>query len=355
MDVTALRAQRLRSHGLSAPAASVADAAAHLLATQAQEFWGGRWALALRSRGAPTLRQVDAAFDRGDLVRTWTMRGTLHIVPARDAAWMLEVTAHRQLRQVSRVLAQEGADDDTVRHAERIARAALRGGGRLTRAEFAAALEAGGVRTVGQRLYHLILALGLRGVVCWGPVVPRDGGPTREQWLVLGEDWISDAAAPADPLAELFSRYIAGHGPAGARDFAWWTGLPLTLSRQAAAAASGSLLEVDEGLFVARAQPRRSAAAAAVVALPPFDEYYLSYADRSVACHPALHRAVGPGANGMVKAAILARGEVVGTWTHSLAVGRRADAPLPELLVPDAAAPAEVAAALDRYAAFIAG
>src|SRR5690606_36837851 len=51
MDVTALRAQRLRSHRLSAPAASVADAAAHLLATQAQEFWGGRWALALRSRG----------------------------------------------------------------------------------------------------------------------------------------------------------------------------------------------------------------------------------------------------------------------------------------------------------------
>ena len=92
-----------------------------------------------------------------------------------------------------------------------------------------------------------------------------------------------------------------------------------------------------------------------MVALPPFDEYYLSYADRSVACHPALHRAVGPGANGMVKAAILARGEVVGSWTHSLAVGRRADAPLPELLVPDAAAPAEVAAALDRYAAFIAG
>ncbi|HET8926566.1 MAG TPA: winged helix DNA-binding domain-containing protein [Microbacterium sp.] len=350
-----LRSERLRSHRLSAPAPSVTEAAAHLLATQAQEFWGGRWALAQRTRGAPALSRVDAAFESGDLVRTWTMRGTLHIVPAADAGWMLGVTAERQLRQASRILRGEWIDDDALLRAERIVRAALRGGGRLTRREFADVLDAGGVPTAGQRVYHLIVALALRGVLCWGPVVPRDGAPTREQWLVLCDEWITGSAAPQDPLAELFRRYIAGHGPAGIRDFAWWTGLPLTISRQVAEAASDSLVEVGEGVFASPSRPRRSPHAPEVVALPPFDEYYISYADRSVACDPAFLAAVGPGVNGMVKAVLLARGEVVGTWTHSLAVGRHSDAPVPELLAPGAATDAEVAAALDRYAAFITG
>lgn len=350
-----MRAERLRAHRLSAPAPSVAAAAAHLLAIQAQEFWGGRWALAQRTRGAPALSRVDAAFDSGDLVRTWTMRGTIHIVPARDAGWMLGVTAARQLRQASRILRTEGIDDDGVRRAERVVRAALRGGGRLTRREFADVLAAGGLPAGGQRVYHLIVALALRGTVCWGPVVPRDGAPTREQALVLCEEWITDAAAPQDPLAELFARYIAGHGPAGIRDFAWWTGLPLTVSQQAAEAASDALVEVDDGLFTAPTRPRRSPNAPEVVALPPFDEYYISYADRTVACDPAFLAAVGPAANGMVKPVLVARGEVVGTWTHSLAVGRHAEPAVPELLAPGAATDAEVAAALERYAAFVAG
>ena len=365
MDAAALRAgrvtadrvrpERLRSHRLSAPAPTVAEAAAHLLATQGQEFWGGRWALALRTRGNPTRSRVDAAFDDGGLVRTWTMRDTLHIVPARDAGWMLGVTAERQMRQASRVLAAEGIDDDTVRRAERIVRGALRGGDRLTRREFADVMDAGGVPTAGQRVYHLIVALALRGVLCWGPVVPRDGAPTREQFLVQCEEWIAGSAAPPEPLAELFRRYIVGHGPAGVRDFAWWTGLPLTLSRQAAEAASDALVQVDDGVFASPAGPRRSPNAPEVVALPPFDEYYISYADRSVACDPAFLADVGPGVNGMVKPVLLARGEVVGTWTHSLAVGRHDDSPVPELLAPGAATDAEIAAALDRYAAFIAG
>lgn len=350
-----LRSERLRSHRLSAPARTVGEAAAHLLASQGQEFWGGRWALALRTRGNPALSRVDAAFDSGELVRTWTMRGTLHIVPARDAGWMLGVTAERQMRQASRVLAAEGIDDGLVRRAERIVRGALRGGNRLTRREFADVMETGGVPTAGQRVYHLIVALALRRVLCWGPVVSRDGAPTREQVLVLSEEWIAESAAPQDPLAELFRRYIVGHGPAGARDFAWWTGLSLTLSRQAAEAASDALVEVDDGVFVSSSRPRRSLNAAEVVALPPFDEYYISYADRSVACDPAFLAAVGPGVNGMVKPVLLARGEVVGTWTHSLAVGRHRDSPVPELLVAGAAADAEVADALDRYAAFITG
>lgn len=357
MDLAAIRAERLRSHRLSSPAPSVLDAASHMLATQAQEFWGGRWAIAARTRGRTTVRDVDAAFDRGEIVRSWTQRGTIHLLPAADLAWVLSLTGERQSRQAAAVRRAEAIDEEELARAEALARTALRGGERLARKELFDVLEAGGVSTARQRGYHLLVALSLRAVVCQGPVVPRDAGPTREQYLVLTEDWVTDAASPADPAAELFFRYIASHGPAGARDFAWWTGLPLGVSRAAAEAASDRLVLVEdepEPLYVAAgARPRASSMAPPVVALPPFEEYYLSYADRTVPCAPEFLTAIGPSMNGIVRPIIVARGEVIGVWTHSVAVGRHADSPVPELFAPGMATDAEVGAALDRYRDFI--
>ena len=69
MNPTRLLDARLRSHRLSAPARSATDAARHLLAVQSQDFLAGRWALGVRTSGAPTLRSVDRTFARGALVR----------------------------------------------------------------------------------------------------------------------------------------------------------------------------------------------------------------------------------------------------------------------------------------------
>lgn len=357
MDIATLRHERLRSHRLSAPAPTVAEAASHMLATQAQEFWGGRWAIASRTAGRPTVRDIDAAFDRGEIVRSWTQRGTIHLLPARDLAWVLSITGERQARQVAAVRRAEGIDDAEMQCAERLARGALAGGNRLTRKELFEVFEAGGVSTARQRGYHLLVSLSLRTVVCQGPVVPREGGPTREQYMVLTEEWVTDAATPADPHAELFYRYIASHGPAGVRDYAWWTGLPLGVSRAAAEAASDRLVlvgdEPEPQYLAADPRPEIDPTAPPVLALPPFEEYYLSYADRSVPCAPEFLTAIGPSMNGIVRPILVAHGEVIGVWAHSVAVGRHADDPIPELFSPDAAAGDEVSAALARYRHFI--
>ncbi|MGB4779754.1 DNA glycosylase AlkZ-like family protein, partial [Microbacterium sp.] len=92
----------------------------------------------------------------------------------------------------------------------------------------------------------------------------------------------------------------------------------------------------------------------AVVALPPFEEYYISYADRSAACPPERAATVGPGVNGLVKPILLAGGEIVGVWRHSLAAGKHHLEPEYELHM-DAVDPASVDAALARYARFIRG
>ncbi len=353
MDISRARALRWRSHRIASPAPSVGEAAAHMLAVQGQEFWGGRWALAARTKGDLALSDVDAAFDRGELVRSWTMRGTIHVVPAADLAWVLSVTGERQQRSAAARLRQLGLDADDLRRAESVARAALTGGNRLTRAELFAVLGDAGIDPVGQRGVHVLYDLSMRMLVCQGPVVPRSGGPTREQYVVLAEEWLPHARTPDDPLAELFVRYIDGHGPAGAADFAWWAGLPIGMARTAAEAARDRLTEVEDGVYVAPAMPHRHPTAPDVVALPPFEESFISYADRTIACAPEFLAAVGPGLNGIVRPVLVARGEIVGVWTHSLALKRHTDDPVPQLFARDAATDEEIAAALDRYRAFI--
>lgn len=356
MDVHELRAARLRAHRLTAPATGVGEAAAHMLAVQAQEFWGGRWALGARTAGAPTLSDVDAAFDAGALVRTWTQRGTIHIIPAVDLAWVLSVTSDRQQRSVPGRLRELGIDDDLLARAERVARDALRGGERLTRAELFDVWDAAGIDPNGQRGVHVVRMLSLRSVLVHGPIVARgDGAPTRQQYLVLADEWITASAAPADPPAEFFVRYIEGHGPATADDFAWWSGLPLGVARGAAAASATRLDDLGDGVFQGQRRPAVDPTAPRVLALPSFEESYLSYRDRTAGMPPEVARAVGPGANGMVRPLLVADGEIIGVWTHSLAVGRHVDDPVPELLVLGAATNAEVAAALDRYRRFITG
>lgn len=349
-----LHRARLRSHLLSAPAPTVADAAAHMLAVQSQDFSGGRWALAVRTAGRPARSDVDAAFERGEIVRTWTQRGTLHIVPSADLSWILPVTVGRQLRAAAGMQRAYGIDDEDVVRAERVVRAALAGGDRLTRAGFTAVLSAAGMDASASRGNHLLWALAVRAVVAYGPVVPRDDGPTREQYLVAVDD-LPSARPVADPAAELLVSYLRSHGPATLADFRWWAGLPQAAGREAESAAGDRIVPGDEEgmLVVAGADAAASTPAAAearVRALPAWDEYYLSYADRSRVCPPEWKDRVGPAANGMVKPVLIAGGEVIGTWAHSSAVGKHHLPPVATVF--GGAASDGVAEALAEYAEF---
>lgn len=319
-----------------------------MLAVQAQDFIAGRWALGVRTRGAPTLADVDAAFARGDLVRAWTMRGTLHIIPARDLGWVLSVTARRQRQQAAGRHRDLGIDDEMVAAATSALRPALSDGG-CTRAEAFARFESVGIDPSGQRGIHLLFTLTIDGLICQGPVVSADG-IAREQRFVAVSEWVSESAQPDDPLAELFARYIDGHGPAGVRDFAWWSGLTLTAAREAAERAQGRVRETDAGVYAALRAPRRTVEESAAFALPAFDEYYISYADRTTVCHPGHLDAVGPGKNGMVRPTIVEYGRVSGTWSHAAATRHE----LPQLFE-GRETTAPVASALARFARFVDG
>lgn len=311
MDAADIRRRRLRSHLLAEPVATVPDVARRLLAVQAQDFAAGRWAIGIRTSGDPTVADVDRAFDDGHLVRAWTQRGTLHIVEPSAVNLILAVTGDRQTRAY-------GIDPEALDRGERVFRSMLETDGRLTRSAFVEALQRDGVAASVAGGSRILTALSMRGVLALGPVVPRDEGVAREQYLAALPPRSDDAD---DPAVDLLVAYLRGHAPATSADFAWWAGLPAGAARAASERAGDRVVSLGDGLL---GVPETTAGAlVGTAALPAFDEYVLSYADRTIGLGAGDRTTVGPTANGMMRPVVLRNGVAVGTWSLSLAVGSR--------------------------------
>jgi Winged helix DNA-binding domain len=300
------------------PQSSVAQTVRHLLAVQAQDFAQALWAVGVRTPGS-TRAQVRTALERGEVVRTLPMRGTLHFVPAEDLGWMLALTSARSLQGAATRFANLGLDRATLDRAATVTEAALRGGNALTRDEFTKMLEANGIAPDGQRGYHIIFFLTQLQLVCWGP--PRG----TQQALVLVEEWITNPREldREESLREFALRYFTSHGPATERDFAWWTKLTLADARAGIAAAFSELTELrnDETSFWVATSELDAAATSRigsrVHALPGFDEYLLGYADRSLALPAAHAQRIVPGSNGIFLPTIVSKGRIIGTWRRT--------------------------------------
>jgi hypothetical protein len=278
-----LRAQLLSSTTFTRPA----DVVAWLGAVQAQDYMGALWAVGLRLVEARQ-RDIEHAIEARTIVRSWPMRGTLHFLAAADARWMIDLLAPKAAAAAAGRLRVMGIDGKVAARARRALAKHLEGGGRLTRPSAYRALERAGIPTGEQRGLHVLWRLAHEGFLCFGP---REG---NQATFVLLDEWLPKARRlPRDEaLAELARRYFTGHGPATVRDFAWWSGLTLTDARLAIALASKSLEEETisgERYSFAPSElpPGNARAREQARALPPFDEFFVGYADRTAAIDPA--------------------------------------------------------------------
>ncbi|MFJ6199439.1 winged helix DNA-binding domain-containing protein [Micromonospora sp. NPDC092111] len=284
-------------------------------AMQAQDAASGLWSLGLRLPGC-TEADVRAALERREALRTWPMRGTVHLVPSRDARWMLELTGVRALAGAERRRAVLGLTQAEADRAADVLGAALAGGGRLTRAACLATLASAGVDTANQRGYHLLWYASQRGVTC---VAPHVG---TEQTFALLDEWAPDPHRPErdEALGILARRYFRSHGPTTRRDFVGWTGLTAADAERAVAVAvaAGELTGVRVDGVAAYLDPALLDAPRLPVddvhVLPGFDEYLLGFKDRTLMLDPAHLAAVIPGGNGVFQATVVRGGRVVGTW-----------------------------------------
>ena len=81
-------------------------------AMQAQDYNSVKWALFVRSANC-TNQLIEQSFGDKTLIRTWLMRGTLHIAAPSDVHWMLSLLAPRLIRGSAGRQKQLGLDEDT--------------------------------------------------------------------------------------------------------------------------------------------------------------------------------------------------------------------------------------------------
>ncbi len=346
--LTALRvaAQHIGSGGFSAPGETVR----WMLALQAQDFPGVKWSVGLRQAGA-TEAAVDAAFDAGEIVRSWPLRGTLHLVAAEDLGWLLALTAPRSIASTAGRRAALGLTEADVERAGAVARSVLAGRRSLTRNALLATFSAAGVSTAGQRGYHLLWHLAQARVLVLGPT---DG---RQQAFALLDEWVPHPRRLErdEALGELALRYYRSHGPATAADLSRWAGLTANDVRRGLSVCGSRLTTLELDGLTYNLAPETLAVAAPVARvhlLPGFDEYLLGYGDRTAALAAEHSEAIVPGGNGMFKSTIVVDGEVVGTWGRTIRAREAVVEPVPfDRLSADVLD--ELAVAARAYGAFL--
>ena len=339
---------RLAAQGIdSAAVETPVDVVRNLLALQAQDFAGAQFSIGLRTSHV-TDRDVEAAIANREIVRSWPMRGTLHLVATEDLGWMLRLTGDRMVRGAAGRHRQLELDDASFALAARIAEQELMKSEVIGRAALLAAFDAAGLSTAGQRGNHLLWYLSVTGLLVFGPLDGRQHSFARfETWVGAGRALDGDAA-----LAEFARRYFAGHGPATDRDFAWWSSLTLTDARRGLAAVAVELEKLDLDGVTYYHRPGLQPAAPAVHALPGFDEFVLGYQDRGAQLAPELATRVVPGGNGMFLSTIVVDGEIVGTWRRT-ATAKRVTIELVPFDRFSARTRGAATVALERYSRFV--
>jgi hypothetical protein len=313
-------AQRLHPHQ-SAAAGGVAQVVREVCGVQAQVPRAAALAVRARSSGLHESEVAQAREIERSVVRTWCMRGTLHLVATEDVRWLLSLLGPIFIAAGRHRLARLGLDEDAAAEGVRAIRDELADDGPSTREELVEGIRRRGVRIApdSQAGYHLFRRAALEAVACFGP--DRDGAET----YVLSSDWgvPEYSGSREEALARLARRYLAAYGPARPEDFATWSGVSLREAKAAWNLAGGfCLAEVRVAgeaawILADRSGSTREYAGQApfVSLLPHFDAYLLGYRNRDLFVAPGHARRIQRG-GGWLHPTVIVNGRAVATWSY---------------------------------------
>ncbi|MGQ0605261.1 MAG: winged helix DNA-binding domain-containing protein, partial [Anaerolineales bacterium] len=280
---------------------------------------------------------IDQAFAEGTILRTHVMRPTWHFVTPADIRWLLKLTAPRVHALNATYYRKLELDAPTLKRSHAALAKALRGGQQLTRDELRAVLQQTGIATdTDFRMGYIMMHAELDGLVCSGARrgkqftygllderAPHSVGTT----VPLSPAQSSIAPAPQAAkfereaaLAELARRYFTSHGPATAKDFAWWSGLTLTDAKAGIELAKPHLehtLIDDQTYWFAESAPPSNDKTSKAYLLSIYDEYTIGYTDRS-AIGDAKHGEVLTAMGNALQFVIVVDSQIVGTWKRTI-------------------------------------
>lgn len=281
---------------------------------QAQDYTSCKWAVGLRTPGA-TDEMVEQSIADRKIIRSWLMRGTLHLATAKDIRWILDLLAPRLIRAGAGRHRELELDEKTFSKSHKILQAALLNGKELSREELRTLLEENGIRTIGQRLPHLLQRAALEKLICFG--VRKN----KEFTFVLMDEFVprTKPKSTDEALADLAKRYFSSRGPATLQDFVWWSGLKTTEARTGLEAVKSLLQQqtiYGKTYFFSQQLVPNVKLKPATFLLPAFDEYVIAYRDRRALLDPVNSEQV-ISKNGIFYPVMVENGQVIGTWKRT--------------------------------------
>jgi len=254
-----------------------------LCGLHAQVMSSAELAVGVRDPDATPERVQHALWHSATLVKTWSMRGTLHLHAADDLPLYVAASRSRGFHLRPAWLKQNGI---TAEEAERLVETVpkILAGRRLTREELAGeTASALGLpwisEALGSGFGELLKPVAFAGGLCFGP---NDG---RRITFEHPQDRVGGVWPDMDPdqaLGTVLRRFLRSHGPASPGDFARWWGTGVAAARRTGLELGDDLVDVDvEGrrMWVLRedlAELLAWEAGDALRLLPGFDPYIVS-------------------------------------------------------------------------------
>jgi hypothetical protein len=251
------------------------------------------------------------AIERRDVVRGTFMRGTIHLVSAKDYLAFRQ-TLQPALSEGLSVIRDRMQGVDVPPIVKQGRAFFMRGP-----ATFLALRDhlKSGAKNLDERALAYIIRMHL-------PLLqtPTDGSPwawAASSSFAVAESWIGKPVEAAERPDVLAKRYLAAFGPATANDFKTWSGLPAAKEIFEALRPTLTVLRDDRKreLFDLPKAPRPGDDADAPVRfLPEFDNLLLSYTDKARFV-PEPYRSRLTSRNLLLPATFMIDGLVAGTWT----------------------------------------
>jgi hypothetical protein len=281
----------------------------HLAGLQAQAPFPPYYGLWSRLAGFRPDDLADLLLSRA-VVRIAVMRGTIHLVSARDCAMLRPLTQPALDRALKTLFGKQLPSVDT---------GAIAGAGRALVEEQPRTFSDLGALLAERWPEHDpgTLAIAVRILVPLVQIPPRAvWGLAGQSLHTSAESWLGRPLDPQPSLTSLVRRYLAAFGPATVADIQAWSGL--TRLREPVQAIRDELCtfrdEDGRELFDLPAAPRPGPdTPAPVVLAAEFDNLVLSHADRTRIVSDA-NRGRMATRNGIFPGTVLLDGFVAGMW-----------------------------------------
>ena len=283
-------------------------------AMQAQDFPMSKWAVGIRLSGSTDLL-IDAAVDSGEIIRTHLLRPTWHLVSADDIYSFLELTSPQIKRSLQARKKELELTDPLLLKCYDLIQKLLEGGHHKTREEIITELNNSGISTNENRASHIFMHAEMEGILCSG-----SSKQNKRTFALLSERVKkTKSLTRQESLEKIARKYFSSHYPATIQDFTWWSGLPAGDARNALDMVKSDFIPVklaEETYWLDKSFSGIKKDESELFLLPAFDEFLISYKDRSASLPASLNKKTVSN-NGIFWPIIVMDGQVTGLWKRT--------------------------------------